>query len=598
MPSNDLESLVAKTEPLHNINAALQASEQRYRTLFESIGEAMFILDGDRFIDCNQRAMELFGTDRKDLLRSSVRDFSPKTQPDGYESADEAQTRIGAALKGGVQKFEWLHTRKNGQPFPAAVTLTRIHIDNRLFVMAIVRDITDRKRAETELRERLSELERFSRLAAERELRLIEVKRQANDLAEKAALTPPYPRVDAGVPVQDNPSPVTPEPIDSLSGQLYTIDQLIDIQELQKLMELLYRATGINHALIDNDGKVFTAAGWQRICTHFHRVNPITCAQCIKSDQYVTEHLHEGPYVGYRCAHGLTDYAVPIMIEGRHLANLFTGQMFHEPPDLEFFRKQAAQYGFDEEDYLRAVKEVHIVPKDSMGSVMAFLTTMAQMLAKSGLARLRELKDGQRRDRDLRRQREAALNLVEEANEARQSLHRSEAKLRLLLDSTAEAIYGTDAAGHCTFCNPACITLLGYSRPEDLLGKDMHNLIHDARPDGTPLPLEECQLDHAFRSGKGRYLDDEWFRRADGTFFAAECRIEPQLENGAMTGAVVAFSDITARRKAEDESRRQLNELRQWYTTTLNRENRVMELKQEVNSLLARLGAKPKYESA
>ena len=185
MPSNDLESLVAKTEPLHNINAALQASEQRYRTLFESIGEAMFILDGDRFIDCNQRAMELFGTDRKDLLRSSVRDFSPKTQPDGYESADEAQTRIGAALKGGVQKFEWLHTRKNGQPFPAAVTLTRIHIDNRLFVMAIVRDITDRKRAETELRERLSELERFSRLAAERELRLIEVKRQANDLAER-----------------------------------------------------------------------------------------------------------------------------------------------------------------------------------------------------------------------------------------------------------------------------------------------------------------------------------------------------------------------------------------------------------------------------
>ena len=176
----------------------------------------------------------------------------------------------------------------------------------------------------------------------------------------------------------------------------YPIEELIDIPQLQRLMEDLYQATGINHALIDVESKVLTAVGWQKICTGFHRVHPATCARCLESDQYILSHLNDGPYVGYRCPQGLTDYCTPVVIEGEHLANLFTGQMFHEPPDVDFFRKQAAEFGFDEESYLAALNEVHIIPKERMPGVMTFLQDLAQMLAVAGMARLRVLESEKR----------------------------------------------------------------------------------------------------------------------------------------------------------------------------------------------------------
>ncbi|MBF0565556.1 MAG: PocR ligand-binding domain-containing protein [Nitrospirae bacterium] len=171
----------------------------------------------------------------------------------------------------------------------------------------------------------------------------------------------------------------------------YHISQIIDLSQLQILMESLYRASGINHALIDNDSNVLTAVGWQDICTKFHRVNPLTCSRCLESDLYILKHLHEGPYVGYRCPQGLVDYATPVFIEGEHVANIFTGQMLHEPPDEEFFRNQARQFGFNEEDYLNALKKVHVIPGERIGDIMAFQVQLAQMLGTSGLNRMRNI---------------------------------------------------------------------------------------------------------------------------------------------------------------------------------------------------------------
>lgn len=170
----------------------------------------------------------------------------------------------------------------------------------------------------------------------------------------------------------------------------YRLGELIDLPQLQKLMESLYQATGINHALIDNDGVVHTAVGWQEICTQYHRVNPESCAKCLESDRHIKSHLDEGPYVGYRCPQGLVDYATPVIIEGEHIANVFTGQMLHAPPDIEFFRQQARHYGFDEEGYLAALKKVPIIPEEKIRDVMAFQVQLAQMLASQGLARLRQ----------------------------------------------------------------------------------------------------------------------------------------------------------------------------------------------------------------
>ena len=93
--------------------------------------------------------------------------------------------------------------------------------------------------------------------------------------------------------------------------------------------------------------------------------------------------------------------------------------------------------------------------------------------------------------------------------------------------------------------------LLGYERVDELLGKDMHHLMHHTRADGTPFPVEECPIFRTARTGKGVHVDDEVLWRANGTSFPAEYWCYPQWKGQEVVGTVVAFFDITARKLAE-----------------------------------------------
>ena len=151
---------------------------------------------------------------------------------------------------------------------------------------------------------------------------------------------------------------------------------------------------------------------------------------------------------------------------------------------------------------------------------------------------------------------------ITEQRHAQEALRESEDKLRLLLDSTAEAIFGIDLEGRCTFCNPACLRALGYERVDEVLGKDMHDLIHHSRADGSLLPVEECRILQAFRAGEGVHADDEVLWKANGTSFPAEYRSYPQRRGQAVVGAVITFTDITERKRAEEALRRSEEQLR------------------------------------
>ncbi|MEI6682266.1 MAG: CHASE domain-containing protein [Bacteroidota bacterium] len=132
----------------------------------------------------------------------------------------------------------------------------------------------------------------------------------------------------------------------------------------------------------------------------------------------------------------------------------------------------------------------------------------------------------------------------------------SEERFRTLLNSTAEAIYGIDLRGDCTYANPACIRLTGYLSQEELLGKNMHDLIHHSHADGTHFEVEECRIFQAFQKGIGSHVDDEVLWRADGTSFPAEYWSFPVFINGVTEGAVVTFFDVTERKRAEEETRK------------------------------------------
>lgn len=147
-------------------------------------------------------------------------------------------------------------------------------------------------------------------------------------------------------------------------------------------------------------------------------------------------------------------------------------------------------------------------------------------------------------------------------------------RIRLLLDSTAEAIYGVDMEGKCTFVNPSCVALLGYTHEGQLLGKAMHQLIHHSYPDGTSYPREKCRIYLAERRDETVQCDQEVFWRADGTPLPAEYWSHPIHQEGKVVGHVVAFVDITARKKTDAEllrHRHHLEDMVAQRTTALRR---------------------------
>lgn len=141
---------------------ALHQSEERYRTLFESATEGIFLMQGDRFIDCNPATLLLFACTREEIVGQTPHRFSPPLQPDGSDSAWAAMEKIRAAAAGVSQHFEWRHSRYDGTPFDAEVTLNRIVVNQQSLLLAFVRDITERKKADNKIRQLLEEVQRHT----------------------------------------------------------------------------------------------------------------------------------------------------------------------------------------------------------------------------------------------------------------------------------------------------------------------------------------------------------------------------------------------------------------------------------------------------
>ena len=153
---------------------------------------------------------------------------------------------------------------------------------------------------------------------------------------------------------------------------------------------------------------------------------------------------------------------------------------------------------------------------------------------------------------------ERTAELTRELGERRTveaALHEREEHIRLLLNSTAEGIYGVDVSGRCTFCNPSFLRMLGYAREEELLGRNIHALIHHTRPDGTPYPDAECRSYLAYREGREIHVDDEVFWRKDGKSIRVEYWSHPIVDEGVVEGAVVAFFDVTEKSGLEQQLR-------------------------------------------
>lgn len=147
--------LLIMTTLLHHYVRALFRREAHYRALFNNSAFSVLILEGHRFVDANDTVAKMFGLkDRNSALGMSPWELSPDKQPDGRRSVEAARDRIGEALREGGTRFEWLHRRRDtGEVFSAEVALTSVNTDNTTLALAVVHDLTERKRAEQNLTE-------------------------------------------------------------------------------------------------------------------------------------------------------------------------------------------------------------------------------------------------------------------------------------------------------------------------------------------------------------------------------------------------------------------------------------------------------------
>lgn len=310
--------------------------------------------------------------------------------------------------------------------------------------------------------------------------------------------------------------------------------ELINMDALKIMSENLYASAGIPVGIIDVDGTILIATGWQKICEKYHRLNKITCARCKNSDNYIKDHINGSTckYVGYKCKNNMWDIAMPIIICEEHVATVFVGQFFYEDEkiDEEFFCKQAKELGFDTKKYIAALHKVPVFSRNKVKHIMEYYAGLVTTLAESGY-RLLEYKRSQ------------------------EQVEKNQHYFKTVLDSVNDAIVMFDTKGRVIDVNESATHIYGYSREEflnlsrtDLFSSNslyyklsMEEIINKMK-EHNPLIMEDIVTN--------RQGEETW----------AEVNLHFTIIDNKET-IVTSIRDITERKQAEIATRNQVLEL-------------------------------------
>lgn len=331
--------------------------------------------------------------------------------------------------------------------------------------------------------------------------------------------------------------------------------ELVDVADLQALMDSFNRVIGIANAIIDVDGGVITRSGWQDVCAKYHRVNAATCSRCMESDTSLLESMLQGaPFAVYGCLNGLVDTAARIIVDGQHVANVFTGQFFTAPPDLEFFRKQAHEFGFDEKSYLEAVEKVPVIPNERVEAITQFYANFARVLATNGLDRQRQ----QEAERNLAQLNQYLADRIQERTE-----ELSEKNRQLLLDD--EALRASQSSLEALFENMSSGAVVYRASPDGqdfvlaAVNRASEHIEHMSREDMIGRSAQELfpaiveyglfdVLKRVWQSGVAEHFPLSFYK--DGRISGWRENYVYKLPSGEI---VAIYDDVTARKQAEEQ---------------------------------------------
>jgi len=165
-----------------------------------------------------------------------------------------------------------------------------------------------------------------------------------------------------------------------------SIEELIDIEALKDIFERFSTLTGYTSGFVKQDTReVLISTGWTKICKSFHREAKSSVDICTQSNIELTRNLEETHQISMKeCQHGMVDGATPIIIDGEHLADIFSGQVLFQKPDIEKFKLSASEFGYDIKSYIEALEDVKVTSKEKLHEVLEFLSAIAKIIAELG----------------------------------------------------------------------------------------------------------------------------------------------------------------------------------------------------------------------
>ena len=318
-----------------------------------------------------------------------------------------------------------------------------------------------------------------------------------------------------------------------LSAASLEVVNILDVPALKSLMNDLSQLTYITISIIDLKGNVLMSVGWPDICTRFHRAHPETCKHCIESDTQLSLGVAPGEFKLYKCKNNMWNFVTGLIVEGQHIANIFSGHFFFEDEilDYELFRSQARKYGFNEEEYIKALEKVPRLSRETVNKNMSFLMKLANMISQLSHSNFKLSQALEERD-----------ILVDELKKNKEDLDHAQAvgnlgswrldvrKKELTWSDESYRIFGIPKGTHLTY-----ETFLSKVHPDDRKYVKKEWI---AQLKGEPYSIEH----RIIVDGKVKWVRKKAYFEFD--------------KNGEIIGGFGITQDITERKKAEEALKR------------------------------------------